>query len=290
MRAGAVPNALMHASGNGLDPSQLGALVWLDFSDASRLFTDNAATIPVTANGDRIRRVKAQPGFASGLENWYAGTHGGPATDTDRPIYQTSYRNGRDVVDFDTGTGDGILNLRNDTVGSALTDQDLGTIMCVFEMATPDTSDQKAPYGSTNGNGSQWNLRKSNDTPNPSGIRLQSHSGSTQTDDSTLSISGEAGKFFIHIMIVNKNDTTSKVRHYWNNVEDTNFTHNPTDAQLAVPSMYVGSRTPAGSTADADGWDAHILDFAVFDGVMGANDRTSLYNWANNKWTLNGSI
>jgi len=68
-----------------------GCTLWLDFSDASTLFTDDGVT-NVASNDDLIYRANDKSGNGIDLKQ---------ATSNYRPLYKTSYKNGLSAAQFD---------------------------------------------------------------------------------------------------------------------------------------------------------------------------------------------
>lgn len=90
-----VPIVLPNRGGGGVAWSPLDVpnlRVWIDFSDASTLFTDDGAT-PVRLDQDAIYRVNDKSGN---------GSHLSQGTLASRPAYRTNVLNGRSVARFDS--------------------------------------------------------------------------------------------------------------------------------------------------------------------------------------------
>lgn len=104
-RATLVPTYPTVAGSSFLPTDISGLWVWLDFSDATQLFQDNALTTPVTADGDPIGGVtdKSSNGYDC-LQN----------TAANKPTYKTGIQNG-----LSTGRWDGSNDrLRNTSIAA----------------------------------------------------------------------------------------------------------------------------------------------------------------------------
>jgi len=85
------PNSQAAAAVNTWKPTDLsGCLLWWDFSDSSKLFTD-AGTTQVSNDGDLIYQINDK----SGNNN-----HGVQSTDTLRPAYKTNIQNGKSLARY----------------------------------------------------------------------------------------------------------------------------------------------------------------------------------------------
>lgn len=72
-----------------------GLKMWVDFSDATKLFQDAARTIPIGADGNAIGGVADKSG---------TGNHPSQAVAGNRPIYKTGIQNGRSIARFTGGS------------------------------------------------------------------------------------------------------------------------------------------------------------------------------------------
>jgi hypothetical protein len=89
----------------GFQPTNIAGLqLWIDFSDASTLFTD-AGTTPVSSDGDAIYQANDKSGNSRHLTQ---------VTLANRPLYKTFIKNGLSISRFD-GINDYLL--RSDALG-----------------------------------------------------------------------------------------------------------------------------------------------------------------------------
>jgi hypothetical protein len=87
------------AAGGGFTPTDIaGCEFWLDFSDATTLFTDAGST-PVSSDGDMIYQVNDKTGNGNTFIQ---------ATEGYRPLYKTGIKNGNSISRYD-GSDDGIV-------------------------------------------------------------------------------------------------------------------------------------------------------------------------------------
>jgi hypothetical protein len=98
-----------------------GLTLWLDASDASTLFQNDAGTTPAVADG----AVVGYWGDKSG-----SGEHATQATTGNKPILKTGIQNGKNVIRFD-GTDDNLINV-------ALSVSQPDTIFLVVSIETGD--------------------------------------------------------------------------------------------------------------------------------------------------------
>lgn len=98
------------AGGGGFAPTDIsGCVLWLDASDVTSLYTDDAGTTPVSADGDAIGRWSDKSGEAH---------HVTQATAGNKPTYKTGVQNGLSVI---RGDGNDFLNVPNLSLSNSST-------------------------------------------------------------------------------------------------------------------------------------------------------------------------
>lgn len=265
-----------------------GPLVWWDFTDADTMWTDDDKLVNVASDGDRLRKI-TNKGLAAPFGGGTAGADGDTSDTAQRPFYRVAVNGARhNACEFIVGASK--TGMENDTVGGHLSDGQLATIACVVELPAVAT-EEHACWGSTNGNEITSFFRSTSGGGNY--VFVSRRNSVTDVDESTLVLNtGDftTGSWWLHIMTIDKNDGTSNCKTYWNNARDDSYLQLHPSGALSIASIVVGHSSAPGSGNDAALWEAHIGDWFMWDGVMGADDQTLLFTWAQRKYALTGTI
>lgn len=124
-----------------------GIAAWWDFSDISRLYQDDARTVPVVADGDVI----------GGVASKYGTTHASQGTTAKKPIYRAGVQGGKSVARLDGG--DDWLGVSVASVVSAIiVYRRTGLAATEFQNFIYGSNDWMYPSISSSGSHNKWYL------------------------------------------------------------------------------------------------------------------------------------
>lgn len=131
-------NPYRHGGGGGFTPASLTGLeLWLDFSDASTVFSDAGVTL--ASNNDTIQQVNDKSGNAR---------HASQANPSFRPTFKTAFQNSLSVSDFG---GSALLTSGSTSTWNFLHNGTNSLVFAVVKFGNSDTTNVRYSVCGTNG-------------------------------------------------------------------------------------------------------------------------------------------
>jgi hypothetical protein len=242
------------SAGAAFSPTDIAGLkLWLDFSDASTLFTDAGST-PVSSDGDAIYQANDKSG---------RGNHAVQANIDCRPFYKTAVLNSLSVGDFD-GSNDVLI-----VPGGDFDNLEIGGHTILFVARTATSVGIILIRGAYRP-GVRTHLSKvsyANKTSNSAVV------GVTALSSDTF--------YFLGYMAENPNPTDGLVEIILNGGVDNSGTVNIGEFDLLTYDLYIGATLNSQAPSDIE-----IGELWVYSHNLTDIELTDLRNYANNKWAI----